>query len=64
MRFSFVGLEMGIAVGIGYYAGFWLDERFGTKPYLMLLMLLFGIGAAFKGLFAAVQRARRDEKRH
>jgi len=56
-RFSAVGLEMGIAVSIGYFAGTWLDDKLGTKPYLMLLMLILGIGAAFNAIYTAAKRA-------
>jgi ATP synthase protein I len=55
LRFSAVGLEMGVAVAIGYGAGWWLDETFGTKPYLTLVMLLLGIAAAFLGLIRAAR---------
>ena len=54
-RFSAVGLELGIAVGIGYAGGWYLDGRFGTKPYLSLVGLLLGIGA---GVLTFVRVAR------
>ena len=57
LRFSAVGLEMGLAVAIGYGAGFWLDNKFGTDPYLKIVMLLFGIGAAFNAIYQAARRA-------
>lgn len=47
LRYSAVGLEMGVAVAVGYGAGWWLDGRFGTKPYLAFIGLLFGIAAGF-----------------
>jgi len=52
-----LGLEMGIAVAIGAGIGYLLDHRFGTRPWLMLVFLLFGIAAGFKGMFAAARRA-------
>jgi ATP synthase protein I len=51
LRFSAVGLEMGVAVAIGYGVGWYLDRRFGTKPYLTIIWLLLGIGAAFYTIF-------------
>jgi F0F1-type ATP synthase assembly protein I len=53
-----LGLEMGIAVAIGAGIGYLLDASFGTRPWLMLVFLLFGIAAGFKGMFAAARRAR------
>lgn len=54
-----LGLEMGLAVLVGWWVGQWLDTRFETEPYLMLLFLGFGIAAAFKGLFRAARQAKR-----
>jgi ATP synthase protein I len=54
-----LGLEMGLAVLVGWWFGQWLDSRFDTGPYLMLLFLGFGIAAAFKALFRAARQAKR-----
>ncbi|MBM4386644.1 MAG: AtpZ/AtpI family protein [Deltaproteobacteria bacterium] len=56
---SSVGIEMGLAIFIGYLIGDYLDGRFDTFPYLTLFFLLIGIGAAFRGLIRAANRARR-----
>lgn len=62
LRFSAVGLEMGIAVIVGYGAGWWLDRKFGTEPYLSIILLLFGIAAAFKAIYDAAKRASREQE--
>ncbi|MBL8733769.1 MAG: AtpZ/AtpI family protein, partial [Planctomycetes bacterium] len=31
------GLTLAVSVGLFAYGGLWLDERFGTKPWLLLL---------------------------
>ncbi len=54
-----IGLEMGLAVVVGLFAGQWLDGYFGTEPYLMLFLLGCGIAAAFKALWRAGQQAKR-----
>ncbi len=54
-----LGLEMGLAVLVGWWIGQWLDGRFGTKPYLMLVFMGCGIAAAFKGLFRAARQTKR-----
>jgi hypothetical protein len=38
-----VGLEMAVATVLGWGIGTWLDNRFDTGPWLMLLFLLLGI---------------------
>ena len=55
LRYSAVGLEMGVAVAVGYGAGWWLDGKFGTKPTLSFIGLLLGIAAGF---FTLVRVAR------
>lgn len=61
LRFSTVGLEFGIGAALGYWAGSWLDERYGTKPYLALVLLLLGIAAAFASLIRRVREIQREQ---
>src|SRR3954466_9354536 len=56
---SSVGLELGIAVIVGVLGGMWLDNRFGTTPWLMLLFLVFGLVAGFRNVLRAVERAEK-----
>lgn len=62
LRFSAIGMEMGLAVVIGYVAGWWLDKTFGTKPYLTMVMLLFGIGAAFMAIYRAAKMYQKMDR--
>ena len=48
---STVGITLVVSTVIGYYAGHWLDSRFGTTPWLTLVFLLLGIAAGFKNLY-------------
>lgn len=52
-----IGLELGVAVGIGLASGMWLDQRLGTTPWLMLLLLVLGLVAGFRNVLRAVQRS-------
>jgi len=54
---SSVGLELGLSVAIGLLVGWWLDQHLGTQPWLMLLWLVFGLVAGFRGIFRAIKRA-------
>jgi ATP synthase protein I len=58
---SSVGLELGLAVVIGWAIGHWLDGKFGTDPLLMIVFLLLGIAAGFKGVLRVAQQVKRDE---
>jgi ATP synthase protein I len=50
---SGVGLTLVISTVLGLWGGYALDGWLGTKPWLMLVGLLFGIAAGFVNLFRA-----------
>jgi ATP synthase protein I len=60
-RVGAVGLEMGLAVAIGYFVGAWLDGRFGTTPVLGLVGLLLGVAAAGKALWSTARKLSKDQ---
>ncbi|HWI55044.1 MAG TPA: AtpZ/AtpI family protein [Desulfobacteria bacterium] len=45
------GFTMVIAVAVGYFAGNWLDEYFGTKPWLTITLFILGTAAGLKSLY-------------
>jgi F0F1-type ATP synthase assembly protein I len=55
---SSVGLSMGIAIGIGAIVGYYLDKKFGTAPWLLLIFLGFGIAAAFRNLYIMYKKIK------
>jgi ATP synthase protein I len=57
---SSVGLELGLSVVISLLFGMWLDGKLGTTPWLMLLWLVIGLAAGFRGVLRAVRRADRE----
>lgn len=57
---SSLGLEMGGAVAVGYFAGDWVDRRFGTEPWGLVFFLTAGFGAAVKALLRVVRRTKED----
>jgi ATP synthase protein I len=56
---SSVGLELGVSVGLGLLIGYFLDKRLGTTPWMLLLWMVIGLVAGFRGVFRAVARADR-----
>jgi F0F1-type ATP synthase assembly protein I len=50
-----MGIELGLSVMIGLIGGQWLDKRFGTEPWLLLLGLVFGMAAGFRSVFRALK---------
>lgn len=55
---STVGLAMAISIGIGALLGHYLDEKFGTEPWLFLIFLGFGVVAAFRSLYIMVNKIK------
>lgn len=63
-RFSFIGIEFGVALALGFLFGRWLDKKLGTAPWLMLACVVFGLGVATRDLFRLTlkERARQSRK--
>jgi ATP synthase protein I len=59
---STVGITMVVATVIGYFFGRFLDQVFGTDPWLMIVFLLFGIAAGFKNLYDQTQKIIRIDE--
>ena len=57
-RFAGAGLELAIAIVVGYFGGRYLDRWLGTDPYLSYVGLLLGIVAGFRNLFSLAKRAQ------
>lgn len=48
---SQVGLMIIIPILGCTFIGKYLDDKFGTSPFLLLIFLLLGIGGAFSGVY-------------
>ena len=55
------GLVLVFSIAIGYFFGSWLDRRFGTDPWLMLLFTLLGIAAGFIELYRIARQIASDD---
>jgi F0F1-type ATP synthase assembly protein I len=63
MNYSSLGLEMGLCVVIGLGLGHYLDKHFDVYPYLTFIFMFFGIIAAFRAVYSAYKRLKRDDER-
>ena len=62
--FLTVGIQLALTVVILFFAGRWLDEKFGTGPWLMLAGLLIGIvGGMIKFFRSALELGREEDAR-
>jgi len=52
-------IEMLVGIGVGGYLGWWLDKAFGTKPIMMLVLLMLGMAAGLLNSVRTVADMRR-----
>ncbi len=55
---STVGLTLVFATVIGLFIGIWLDNMFGTRPWLTAVFLILGLIAGFRNLFVYVKKSQ------
>ena len=55
-----IGLEMAIAIAIGWGLGTWLDEKFDSDPWLMITGLILGVAAGFMGIIRVIRQHQRE----
>ncbi len=59
-EYATLGLNLVLSMAFGFGAGYWLDGRLGTAPYLSIVGFAFGIGAAIRFLLRAAKRMKED----
>ena len=62
---STIGLSLVIPPVLGYFAGRWLDGRFGTEPVISMIGLVVGIVLGFMEMvhiLHQIERAEREQK--
>ena len=55
-----LGIQMAAAVVIMFFSGRWLDDKWGTAPWMMVVGLFFGAAA---GLFNFIRTVSRLDKK-
>jgi ATP synthase protein I len=57
--FSSLGFSVSLSIFIGLGIGVYLDRRFGTSPWLMLVFLGLGIAAGYRNIGLAIKKSRK-----
>jgi len=57
-----IGLEMAVSVVLPLLVGIWLDRRYQTTPWLMLVCLGFGFAAGVRAVWRHVAASDRDAR--
>ena len=60
---SYLGIFFGVSVVIGAALGGFLDRRWGTKPYLLMVGVLLGIATGFNELWRVAKRYQNQLKK-
>ncbi len=58
-----VGLEIAVAIGIGYFGGQYLDRKLGVAPWLTWVGFFAGVGAATKAVLRVVRSYQKSLKK-
>ena len=53
-EFAGLGMQLGMAIALFAFLGWWLDERLGTSPWLLLLLVFVGAAAGFYSIYRRV----------
>jgi F0F1-type ATP synthase assembly protein I len=58
-KYSGIGLQMAISLGVPIACGLWLDQRYATTPWALLAGIAFGMLAIFSVLFKLARESTR-----
>lgn len=50
-RYSGLGIQMAVSLGVPIYGGWWLDERYASSPWGILGGIAFGLLSIFSLLY-------------
>lgn len=59
---SVMGIHLVSGVIVGLVMGYYLDQWLGTKPWMLIVFLIFGIIAGYRNMFREMERIQRKEK--
>ncbi|MGK0289111.1 MAG: ATP synthase protein I [bacterium] len=62
LEFTSIGLEMGLAVILGVVGGSWLDERFGTAPWMLFFGVICGFAAGLRSIIRLLMKKTKGNK--
>jgi F0F1-type ATP synthase assembly protein I len=60
LEFAGLGFQFAAAIIVFLYLGKWLDAKFGTAPWLLLVGVFVGAGGGFYAMYRKLTRPPRD----
>lgn len=58
-RYSGIGIQMAVSLGLPIAGGLWLDQRYGSSPWALLGGIVFGLASVFSVLFKLARESAR-----
>jgi ATP synthase protein I len=59
--FAGAGVQFVASILLFLYIGKWLDAKFGTSPWLLMLGVVLGAGAGFYSFYRRIMAASRSD---
>jgi ATP synthase protein I len=56
--YSSIGLSVALSIFIGLAIGLYIDKRYNTSPWFMLIFLCLGIAAGYRNIGLAIKKSR------
>ena len=63
LAYSTIGIQLAAILLLFLFGGHWLDERYGSSPWFVLLGTLIGMGAGFYNLMKSLSELDRMLKK-
>jgi F0F1-type ATP synthase assembly protein I len=65
-QFAGAGFQFALTVVLGAFAGIWLDNKLGTSPWMVIVMVFLGSAIGFYLLYRNLMKSQRlgDRRRH
>ena len=61
--YSHLGLTLALLVLAGFFGGYWLDGKIGTRPLLAILGAFLGATAGFINLVRVLNQLQKEDER-
>ena len=61
-RFGAIAFEFSGGIAAGAFIGWWLDERYGTQPYALLVTTLLAVVGGFIRLIKVLRKFERSDR--